>query len=419
MPTCRFQSRPAWMNLLPLILLIFAATSRSAWAAVIEVRPDGTGDAPTIQAAIDMAIDGDIVELTDGAFMGDGNRSLDFLGKQITVRSESGNPEVCTIDCEGVARGFYFHNRESGAAVVEGIRIMNGRTTNIGGGIRVDSPASPTIRNCIFFRCRAIGGSGGGIICGGSTLVAGCQFIENYTSLFYGGGVIAFENSTVEDCTFVGNICDACTAGGGVYCSDSAVIQNCVIAGNFAINGGGGAGLGCGHATSVLNCVITGNYSENVGGGVLCINGGSPTIAGCTIAGNRALSAGGGIHVDGVYLQLERTIVWQNCAVLGSGIFVNWGRTTISCCLLDQAEAGFQGEIIYDGPVVNADPLFCEPVHCTQTPTEAGDYTIAFNSPCLEENSPCGAQIGALPAACSPPVPIEETSWGRIKAQYR
>ena len=42
-----------------------------AAAETYVVTPDGTGDFPTIQTAIDAAGDGDIIELTDGTFTGD------------------------------------------------------------------------------------------------------------------------------------------------------------------------------------------------------------------------------------------------------------------------------------------------------------------------------------------------------------
>ena len=67
---------------------------------VYTVAPDGSGDYPTIQAAIDVSRDGDTIELTDGYFRGDGNRDLDYQGKAITIRSQSDNPSACVIDCE-------------------------------------------------------------------------------------------------------------------------------------------------------------------------------------------------------------------------------------------------------------------------------------------------------------------------------
>ena len=63
------------------VCCLLLATAVAATGAVYVVSPDGTGDFPTIQAAINGAADGDIVELTDGTFIGAGNRDIDFLGK--------------------------------------------------------------------------------------------------------------------------------------------------------------------------------------------------------------------------------------------------------------------------------------------------------------------------------------------------
>lgn len=70
-------------------------------AEVYLVNPEGTGDFPTIQAAIDWASDGDVIELTDGIFRGDGNRDVEYFGRVITIRSQSGVAGACVIDCEG------------------------------------------------------------------------------------------------------------------------------------------------------------------------------------------------------------------------------------------------------------------------------------------------------------------------------
>jgi hypothetical protein len=94
------------------------------------VNPDGSGDYPMIQVAINLVQHGDIIELGDGVFCGDMNRDLDFHGKAITVRSRSGNPEDCIIDCEGGAgaqhRAFDFNSGEGSGSIVEGITITNG-----------------------------------------------------------------------------------------------------------------------------------------------------------------------------------------------------------------------------------------------------------------------------------------------------
>lgn len=58
------------------------------------VRPDGTGDFPTIQAAVDAAVDGDAIELTEGVFRGEGNGNVTVYQKGITIRSQSNDPTV-------------------------------------------------------------------------------------------------------------------------------------------------------------------------------------------------------------------------------------------------------------------------------------------------------------------------------------
>ena len=136
----------------------FVLLIASANGAIHTVRPDGSGDYPTIQAAIDAAFDEDIVELTDGTFTGDGNRDIDFLGKQIVVCSQNGDAASCVIDCEGTAhdphRAFYFHSNENAEASIEYIHVINGHAAsewpdNCGGAVYCIN-ASPSIRDCVF-----------------------------------------------------------------------------------------------------------------------------------------------------------------------------------------------------------------------------------------------------------------------------
>jgi hypothetical protein len=62
------------------------------------------------------------------------------------------------------------------------------------------------------------------------------------------------------------------------------------------------------------------------------------------------------------------------------------------------------------GTDVEADPLFCDP--------EEGDFTVRFDSPCVEPQSGGCGQIGALPASCGK-IAVEAMSFGRIKSLYR
>jgi hypothetical protein len=117
-------------------------------AAVRHVRPDGTGEYPTIQAAIDASSGGDVVELSEGTYTGTGNRNLSYHGKAITVRSASEDPRYCTIDCQNGGYGFAFTSGETAAAVLHGVTVRNATSTS-GAGLYF-SGASPRIEKCIF-----------------------------------------------------------------------------------------------------------------------------------------------------------------------------------------------------------------------------------------------------------------------------
>jgi hypothetical protein len=196
------------MNRLPLVPILFLLASPSfGFAVTYVVKPDGTGDFPTIQAAIDGAGDGDVIELTDGTFTRDGNRDIDYMGKAITVRSQSGNPEACLIDCGGaddeLHRGFNFSSGENADSVLDGVTVMNGYAA-MGGGILCTNSSSPTIEDCVVLnnRCDAFGASGGGVHCENSSpLIRRCRIVENVTEgrAAVGGGVsIGFDCSPVR-----------------------------------------------------------------------------------------------------------------------------------------------------------------------------------------------------------------------------
>ncbi|MFH1313124.1 MAG: hypothetical protein ABIJ00_07815 [Candidatus Eisenbacteria bacterium] len=118
-------------------ILVFAvmilALACSSAAETWYITPDGTGDAPSIQAGIDSAAAGDLVLLADGVYTGTGNRDIVFYTKAVTVRSENGDPDLCIIDCQGSEldphRGFGFGSGTSSASALEGsqFRMVIGR----------------------------------------------------------------------------------------------------------------------------------------------------------------------------------------------------------------------------------------------------------------------------------------------------
>jgi len=121
---------------------------------------------PTIQDAIDATFYQDTIIVAPGAYTGDGNRDIDFKGKEITVRSTDPNdPDIVAatiIDCQGTEvephRGFYFNNAESLSSKLMGFTITNGYADK--GGAIYCSNGGPEIYKCTITNCSAEYGGG-------------------------------------------------------------------------------------------------------------------------------------------------------------------------------------------------------------------------------------------------------------------
>jgi hypothetical protein len=117
-----------------LFFLLLFLVPVTCFGAQYLVKADGTGDYPTIQAAINAAKKGDEVLLAGGVFKGPGNFNIDFLGKAITVRSQSGFALDSIIDAEGIPwvprRGFDFKTTVGADSVVRDLTIINGTTND-------------------------------------------------------------------------------------------------------------------------------------------------------------------------------------------------------------------------------------------------------------------------------------------------
>jgi len=354
---------------------------------------------PTIQDAIDHSVPGDTVLLSPGTYSGPGNRDIELRGKDLVVTSRAGAEET-VIDCQHAGRGFYLHETETRAARIEKITIQNGEAYD--GGAIYCSLSSPTISEC--------------------------RLLNNHAS-----------------------------AGAGLYSLVfDGVLDRCLIYGNQAGDYGGGLCLTLGFC-QISNCVITGNWSYE-GGGIFYNDGYSPTLVNCTITANLATDGGGIYSMDPV--SMERCILWGNCAFLDAKDFWVGAGADIHCSDVDLTGVDVVfGVVQYDPYCVHADPVFCGPWPCGLT--VHGDWTLNGDSPCVPEHSPCGQLIGALPQACPwvppngaccfpdgtclvtsgqecevlqglymgdstlcqpnpcQPVPIESTTWGRIKMGFR
>jgi len=262
------------MSRLTTILLALVLLSPCASATIIRVPQDR----PTIQAAIDVAHDGDTVLLADGTHVGHGNLDVRFRGKMITLRSANG-PEHCRLIGGGWLYGLRVEEGEGRHTVIQGLTISEAGT-----GIRVRD-ASPTIIDCVFDatfqgflieedeghahphidRCRIIDNEHCGIrINEGQVLVTNTEIRGCGESLNYGhGGIYAREDCTVtiDNCLLVNNT--SLTNGGGIDCAGSLYISNCTIAGNHAETAGGGICIGDSMCYMLMeNCIVAGNSAD-------------------------------------------------------------------------------------------------------------------------------------------------------------
>jgi hypothetical protein len=391
---------------------------------IFHVSPDGAGQFSTIAAAIAASTDGDIVELEDGTYRGEGNRDIDFLGKKITVRSKSGYPHSCTIDCEGTQdefhRAFWFHLDEDQNSVLSGISIVNGTAENRGGGILCERGSSPVLRDLMVSGCRA-GLRGGGIYCdedsraviqdctllanrarggGGvccryaSSHVLRCQFEENRA--LYGGGAEVSSSgnpeTTIEECTFDRNF--GLSGGAMFFQNTQCRVINCQTRRNRGTFGGA---FFCGTASPlIMGCTSYADSASAYGSSLRCREGSNPVLISCTFSYGYALDEGSVVSLaDGCNPIFERCII-SFCR--GGRAFSPEGVGDIPllrCCDLFGNESGDWTGLIADqatgGGNISADPLYCDP--------GAGNLQLRIASPCGGYSSACGS-MGAWSVGC-------------------
>lgn len=83
------------------------------------------GPKRTIQAALDIAGDGDTVIVLPGTYAGTGNKNLAFSADGIVLRSMGGSAST-VFDCEGSGRPFNYPSLLRRFTVIEGFHVING-----------------------------------------------------------------------------------------------------------------------------------------------------------------------------------------------------------------------------------------------------------------------------------------------------
>jgi pectin methylesterase-like acyl-CoA thioesterase len=383
------------------------------WTTIpIHVRADGTGDYPTIQAAIDAASDYGAVELADGTYTGTGNRDVSFNGKKIRVYSASGVPIQCVVNCQATSgdnhRGFLFNHAEDSTSVLEGIRIRYGYHVR-GAGIYCQGSA-PQLRNLLVDHCTSSTDGGAGILLdGASPTIEDCTFEYCTANAVGGGGLYAHDYASPRLTSVSFRKCQSVDRGGGALFSVNCfpTLQYCFFDYNSGVNGGG---LTFVYAFGPVRDCLFSNNSAQYGGGMQCYGNAQATIERCTFYGND------GKDCSGIYCRGSSSPTINNTIVshgLGSPALVRYAsdcNPTLSCTDLwmnDDGAGDWTGFVAGQRTLRgnrSDDPLFCA--------VSSDDFTLRGASPCAPENSGGCGQIGRFGVGCNRVVTVRADGSG-------
>jgi len=311
------------------ILLVIIASNLSA--TIINIPEDQ----PTIQAGINVAVEGDTVLVAEGTYYE--NIVWPDIGS-IKVIGE--NRESTIIDGNQVDRVVNFDNDYNvidETTLLKNFTIRNGYTQYSGAGIYCHN-SKPSLINLI---------------------------VDNNESESSGGGIMCFNYShaVIENVIFSNN---TSSEGGALDCNytSDATLTN-VIFENNSSNYSGGAICSEGGSTISVYYGLISNNNASYGGAIACGEKGSINLVNCTIVENSASEEGGAICTYGG-VDMLNCILWNNSfpAIDGS---VN--------AVYSDIQEGLAGE-----GNINLDPLFVDESN--------GDYHLTENSPCIDAGDP-------------------------------
>ncbi|MEM7262890.1 MAG: right-handed parallel beta-helix repeat-containing protein [Planctomycetota bacterium] len=347
-------------------------------------------DVPTIQEAIDLAIDGDTIQVDAGDYFENlviSGKNIDLIGAGADVTSVDpviGATVLVLADgANGMIRGLSF---QGGNAPV-GLR---------GGGLRIVK-SSPTVIDCSIFE-NASGSSGGGGVAvqGGAPSFLRCRITGNaaISGGAPGGGVYVVAGSiAMDECIVRSNIA---VSGAGIYTGEgvTGIIRNTRFSENEVLTNAGANAYVSSSDLAFWNCLFAeGNASlsslTGEGSGIYVCGASASTsvdVMNCTFAFNDSIPGAQGVDV---YAALDNNDVvsLSNCILWGASgppIFVDGTGSSLSV----------EGSIVQGG--------FPGPGNCADDPQfvtgPRGDYYLSqilagepFNSPALD--------MGTTPAA--------------------
>ena len=290
----------------------------------------------TVQAAVDAAVDGDVIKIAAGIYTGvltrDGVTQTVYVSKTVTIRGgytttdwmafdPQANPT--TLDAEGRGRVFYITGDVS--PTVAGLRVTGGDATGLYGGF--------------------MGGHAGGgmYIVDATAVVSNVQVFGNVAHL--GGGLYLNQSAaTLSGNTINSNTITDRGSGMYLYISDATLISNTIVY-NRADGQGGGLHLRESNATLIANTVMS-NTASDEGGGLYLV-GSSPTLVGNAIIANVAGTDGGGLYLWESNPTLSSNTIVGNRATLGGGLYVRESNPRLASNIVADNQVTTNGSGLY------------------------------------------------------------------------
>jgi hypothetical protein len=369
-----------------LVFLVFIVPTMAS-AMILHVPADHS----TIGAAIAASANGDTVLVANGTYTGDGNRDLDFTGKQILLESESG-PDSTILTCQGTItephRGFYFHNSEDSTSIISGFKVTGGIAIHNGGGAICCEEASPYLKNCIFTINTAFNANGGAIACltNSSPIFCNCKITHN---------------SALSSNIYA--------QGGGLYCGDNSspniidcIFSNNRVSGQYPMGpqNGGAIMIGTGSSPIIIGGTFNNNLCICYGGAICCMNPGSPQIVDCTFNENIAEGYGGAVAVlDSNYATIS-DCHFQDHLIYGSGAGIGfyYATGTVNGCsfINNTAHGDGAGVYCYESSVSLYNNVFTNDTSCQGGSVCFINSTNCSVSGCRIENNFAGNMGGGM-----------------------
>ena len=390
--------------LLAILLLVFLPTS--VYPRTWYVKLDGTGDAPTIQAAVDSAQDGDEVLVAAGTYTWTNqstpprdSRCMVEVSVEVWLHSESG-PEATIMDAEDQGRIMNIVNETVRIQpLIEGFTLRNGsKDFYPGGGAIICVYCDPTIKDNIIVDNWTMYYGGAIQLAESNATIEGNYFARNVTGAGWGGAICSWTDSNP---IIIHNIFDDNHAkeGGAIYCySSGGTIEANVITRNTTYDSGGG--IYCyGASPTITNNVIAWNRARDESGGGIYCRYSSSEIVNNTLVGNRS-STGAGMYLENYSPTISKNII-ADCQD-GVAVYCDTASTPSITCNDFWDNAAGNGNCTLGADNFSADPMFCD--------EPGGNYHLHEDSACAPANSPEGCSlVGAMPVGCWD-TPISGTS---------